>query len=533
MASYYPPSIATAINSQESTWGVQYAYIPSTTTGTNTTLTGKVLNRRTRTNGAFDPSGSPPRTLPKVNFDSGIYYGSSEGTTVTATPTVPAGSGFYAWAATFVAYDGTSSYYLIAAGSSSATQKWSVSSSGKLSITTFDPRWGGYQVWIAVARKYKVTCEQNYGTVEPTILYGQTTLPTLTREGYRFDGWYSASTGGTKIGDGGSSYTPTADITIYAHWTQILTISFNANGGTGAPSGVSVAEGGQWTCPSTTPTKSNSNFAGWAESQSATPQEVAYYPGSSYPAPSADLILYAVWVAEVGVIIFNTMGGTISSGVYYKVLEAGEQYGELPIPIWGSISFVGWFTAEIGGTQVYPETQMQGGTNVILYAHYEASTTPTYQVFFNADGGTPAPEPITRTDGEAIGILPAVTREGFVFLQWTNSADGTAVTAETMVDGADIYAVAVWTRHSSIITFNADGGTGVPATETVPTGSAFGRLPVPEKVGSNFEGWYNEDGEKVEASDSASGDETLTARWSDGTVEWFKATKAVAGAGSL
>lgn len=311
------------------------------------------------------------------------------------------------------------------------------------------------------------------------------------------------------------------------------TVSFNANGGTGAPSDVSVAAGGQWTCPSTIPTKSNSNFAGWAESQSATPQEVAYYPGASYSSPSANLILYAVWMAEVGVIIFNTMGGTISSGVYYKVLEAGEQYGELPIPVWGSVSFVGWFTAEIGGTQVYPETQMQGGTNVILYAHYEASATPTYQVFFNADGGTPAPEPITRTDGETIGILPAVTREGFVFLQWTNSADGTAVTAETMVDGADIYAVAVWTRHSSIITFNADGGTGVPATETVPTGSAFGRLPVPEKVGSNFEGWYNEDREKVEASDSASGDETLTARWSDGTVEWFKATKAVAGAGSL
>lgn len=29
MASYYPPSIATAINSQESTWGVQYTYIPT------------------------------------------------------------------------------------------------------------------------------------------------------------------------------------------------------------------------------------------------------------------------------------------------------------------------------------------------------------------------------------------------------------------------------------------------------------------------------------------------------------------------
>lgn len=48
--------------------------------------------------------------------------------------------------------------------------------------------------------------------------YPAVTLPSLTREGYAFLGWYDDREGGTKVGDGGESYTPTGDITLYAHW---------------------------------------------------------------------------------------------------------------------------------------------------------------------------------------------------------------------------------------------------------------------------------------------------------------------------
>ncbi len=47
---------------------------------------------------------------------------------------------------------------------------------------------------------------------------GSVTLPTPTRTGYTFSGWYTAASGGTKIGNGGASYTPTANITLYAQW---------------------------------------------------------------------------------------------------------------------------------------------------------------------------------------------------------------------------------------------------------------------------------------------------------------------------
>ena len=67
---------------------------------------------------------------------------------------------------------------------------------------------------------YTVTYDANGGAVSPASdSYTNTpiNLPTPTIEGcYLFDGWYTAKTGGTKVQ---SPYTPTANITLYAHWT--------------------------------------------------------------------------------------------------------------------------------------------------------------------------------------------------------------------------------------------------------------------------------------------------------------------------
>lgn len=64
---------------------------------------------------------------------------------------------------------------------------------------------------------YTVTYDANGGTCSPTsATYSGTplTLPTPARTGYTFKGWYD----GTKTYAAGDTYTPTADITLYAQW---------------------------------------------------------------------------------------------------------------------------------------------------------------------------------------------------------------------------------------------------------------------------------------------------------------------------
>ena len=49
---------------------------------------------------------------------------------------------------------------------------------------------------------------------------GSVALPTPTRANYSFGGWYTAATGGTRVT---SPYTPTANVTLHAHWSLAYT----------------------------------------------------------------------------------------------------------------------------------------------------------------------------------------------------------------------------------------------------------------------------------------------------------------------
>lgn len=74
---------------------------------------------------------------------------------------------------------------------------------------------------IVETNTYTITFNPNGGTVTPdtveTDADGKATLPTPTRDGYTFDGWYTAADGGEKE-DETSVFD--ANTTLYAHWTE-------------------------------------------------------------------------------------------------------------------------------------------------------------------------------------------------------------------------------------------------------------------------------------------------------------------------
>lgn len=77
----------------------------------------------------------------------------------------------------------------------------------------------------AAATTYTVTFNAgSYGTCSESpkqVSAGENiTLPSVTaNSGYTFDGWWTAETDGTKIGDADQTYTPESNITLYAHYT--------------------------------------------------------------------------------------------------------------------------------------------------------------------------------------------------------------------------------------------------------------------------------------------------------------------------
>lgn len=145
---------------------------------------------------------------------------------------------------------------------------------------------------------YTVTYNTNGGSGAPssqTKWYGKAlTLSSTkpTRTGYSFQGW-GTSASGSVVYAAGASYTANASDTLYAIWkADTYTVTYNANGGSGAPGNQTKTYGTALTLSSTKPTRTNYTFKGWGTSASAT--TVAYAAGASYT-KNAAITLYAIW----------------------------------------------------------------------------------------------------------------------------------------------------------------------------------------------------------------------------------------------
>lgn len=145
-----------------------------------------------------------------------------------------------------------------------------------------------------------------------------------TRTGYTFQGWATSASGSVAYA-AGASYTANAAVTLYAVWkANTYTVSYNANGGTGAPGNQTKTYGQTLTLSSTKPTRTNYNFKGWGTSASAT--TVSYAAGASYTANAA-ITLYAVWelaytkprIANFTVKRCNASGTVQEDGTYALV----------------------------------------------------------------------------------------------------------------------------------------------------------------------------------------------------------------------
>ena len=110
----------------------------------------------------------------------------------------------------------------------------------------------------------EVTFNPNGGNVsEPTrrILIGDPvgTLPTPTREGYVFNGWFTLSEGGDQID---ATTIITADVEYFAQWKKAKVVTFSPNGGTVSEPKRSIISGNPiGTLP--TPTRDGYAFIGW------------------------------------------------------------------------------------------------------------------------------------------------------------------------------------------------------------------------------------------------------------------------------
>jgi len=106
---------------------------------------------------------------------------------------------------------------------------WSKSGDGTLTDSVFTGGLGETTLtanWEAIVSKVSFNVNGGSGSYSDiTVTYDQTygALPTPSREGYSFDGWFTSATGGTLI-TSSTVVSITSSQTLYAQWTQITPV---------------------------------------------------------------------------------------------------------------------------------------------------------------------------------------------------------------------------------------------------------------------------------------------------------------------
>lgn len=352
----------------------------------------------------------------------------------------------------------------------------------------------------------------------------------LAKAGYTFSGWNTAGDGtGTSIAAGGT-YTPGANVTLFAKWTALPTysVTFNVNGATsGSAPATITGVYASTTLPGNTGNMALAArvFGGWNTLSNGT--------GTSYAAgatltPSANVTLYAIWNVNYS-ITYDANGATSGTVPATQTGLAGNatvasNTGSLALTAY---NFAGWNTLANGtGTSYAAGATINSSSDVVLYAKW--TLIPTYSVTYDVNGATSGSAPATQT-----GIVSAVTiagntgslaRTGYAFSGWNVQANGlgTSYSANTNISiSANLTLYARWIAVYSI-TYDANGATAgtVPAAQTGITGSATisGNTGSLALTGSNFAGWNTQanglgTNYAAGASVSPSSDIVLYAKW--------------------
>lgn len=247
---------------------------------------------------------------------------------------------------------------------------------------------------------FVVTYDANGGSVSPasaSFTQGGSalTLPTPTRVGYRFDGWFSAAGSGSLVGGAAASFTPKSSVTLYAHWTLLpYTVRYDANGGdaTGLAPQSFLPGGDAVVTPA--PSFGPGDFDGWFTAPTGGTR-LAY--GRQPFMPSGDITLYAHWVIPHA--LFTTLSvdvnDLVGEGDYGSAVGC---YSGCPLnlapngPYW---SYSGTFTMTTSGTFVltllspYYEIDAYSGMGTCsLVSDFDAWTTTITCTGFTA--GLPA-----------------------------------------------------------------------------------------------------------------------------------------------
>ncbi len=301
-------------------------------------------------------------------------------------------------------YAGSYDYYLYAINSN-GTLKWryqtgyNVDSSPAIGSdgTVYVGSWDGYLYAIGPTT-YDVTYDANgatSGTVptDNNTYYTGDTVTVLTNSGnlakthYTFNGWNTSSNGsGTHYAPGATFTMGSANVTLYAEWTENPTyaVTYDAQGGSAVDPLTDVPYGSKITAP-TPPTRTGYTFAGWYKEAGCTNAW-----GFDTDTVTSDITLYAKWTVNQYTVTFNYNCSGATEPYTTKYTDYNTSLGSnMPQdPTRTGYNFASWNTQADGNGDAFTKDTVVTNS-ITVYAKW---TINTFTITASAtSGGTISP----------------------------------------------------------------------------------------------------------------------------------------------
>lgn len=341
------------------------------------------------------------------------------------------------------------------------------------------------------------------------------TLPSLTENGWRLEGWYYDSALTQKAEAGQIIEQNTI---LYAKWSPAdrLTVYFNSNGGSRVLDIEDIISGNRISKPKD-PVKEGSVFLGWYRDDNGELNEAFDFEKEVI---TKSLTLYAKWEAQTYTITFASNGGT---AVDSQVVGFRE-YATRPVsPKREGYLFIGWYKDEEFKHEFdFINTMIV--KDYCLYARWEegSSEDNTFIVYFNSKDGSYVPSLHNVLPGSKIEKPTDPVRVGYTFIGWFKDTHGTLTeefnfNEDTIIGNTTLYAK--WEVNKYTLTFDSNGGSKVE--NQIVSAMEFATRPVsPEREGYLFLGWYKDEEFQHEfdfVNTIILKDYTLYAKWEEDT----------------
>lgn len=292
-----------------------------------------------------------------------------------------------------------------------------------------------------------------------------------------------------------------------------LTLSFNANKGTGAPSQKTCTpseEGASCSViiPTTIPTRNGYDFLGWADTATAT---TATYRPNTDISISSNKTIYAVWAIQTRTLTlsFSANGGSNAPSSQTCTIKGTSTKCTITIdttvPTRNGYTFAGWAESINAATIYQPGSKIEISADKTLLALWRIKTN-TFTLSYDHNGAMSGQSDQTcnvtgTTTSCTITISSDVpTRSGYTFLGWADTA--TATTAKYQPSGnitisANKTIFAVWQIKTKTLTlsFNGNNGSNAPGNQTCNVVGTATKCTItisstkPTRSGYTFVGW--------------------------------------------